>query len=127
MEARLRKVERSLLAAGFAVERGGATDGWDLDIRGGAFGGARLLGTIEEHGQGRQLVRWLVRPRVWIGSIVAVLGLLGLGAMAAIDGRALPAAALAAVAAIVIVRTVMDAGGGVATLVDATGPQRERR
>jgi glycosyltransferase involved in cell wall biosynthesis len=127
MEARLRRVEGSLVAAGFAVERGGATDRWDLEIRGGAFGGARLLGTIEEHGQGRQLVRWLARPRVWMGSVVAVLGLLGLGAMAAIDGRGLPAAALAAVAAIIIVRTVVDAGRSVAALVDATGLPREHR
>jgi glycosyl transferase family 2 len=127
MEARLRNVERSLMAAGFAVQPGGATDGWDLDIRAGAFGGARLLGTIEEHGQGRQLVRWLVRPRVWVGSVVAVLGLIGLGAMAAIDGSAVPAAALAAVAATIIVRTVMDAGGSVAALADATGQQRTHR
>jgi O-antigen biosynthesis protein len=127
MEARLRHVEGSLAAAGFAVERGGVTDRWDLDIRAGAFGGARLLGTIEEHGQGRQLVRWLVRPRVWIGSVVGVLGLLGLAAIAAIDGRALPAAALAAVAAIIIVRTVVDAGASVAALVDATGLQRAHR
>jgi hypothetical protein len=69
----------------------------------------------------------VVRPRVWIGSIVAVLGLLGLGAMAAIDGSALPAAALATVAAIIIVRTVMDAGGSAAALVDATGLQHEHR
>jgi hypothetical protein len=128
MEARLRHAEGSLVAAGFAVERGGATDRWDLEIRGGTFGGARLLGTIEEHGQGRQLARWLVRPRVWMGSVVVVLGLLGLAAIAAIDGRALPAAAaLAAVAAIIIVRTVVDAGRSVVALVDATGLPREHR
>jgi len=62
-----------------------------------------------------------------MGSVVAVLGLLGLGAMAAIDGRGLPAAALAAVAAIIIVRTVVDAGRSVAALVDATGLPREHR
>jgi hypothetical protein len=45
---------------------------WDLRIRGGRFGEAALLMVIEEHGQGRQLVRfrlWPCAERVSIASL----------------------------------------------------------
>ncbi len=74
MEARLRAVEERLIASGAAVRRGGTYEPWDLEVRTGSFASARLIGTIEEHGHGNQMVRWKVWPRVWRGSAVVALG-----------------------------------------------------
>jgi O-antigen biosynthesis protein len=113
MEARLRLVERTLGEAGLAVGRGGGTDDWDLEVRPGAMGGARLLGTIEEHGHGRQLVRWRVTPTIWSGSLVVLAALLVLTIGALRDGAWPAAAVSAAVTVAIIVRTILDAGSAV--------------
>jgi GT2 family glycosyltransferase len=120
MEARLRSVETTVRDAGYAVGRGGATDDWDLEVRAGAFGGARLRGTVEEHGHGRQLVRWRVTPTIWSGSpiVLAVLSIVVLGALR--DGAWLAASVAATLVAVLIARTVLDAGDAVqATFVPA--------
>jgi hypothetical protein len=60
---RLEKVESALKQLGVVVHRGGDFDNWDLEIRSGLLGSARLRMVAEEHGQGRQLVRWRVLPK----------------------------------------------------------------
>ena len=56
--------EEGLRAEGLALEIGGEFDRWDLEVRGGFFGCARLRLAVEEHGGGRQLARFRVWPRV---------------------------------------------------------------
>lgn len=53
----LEALETSLRDAGAVTARGGAYDSWDLQVRGGALGSARLQMLVEEHGAGRQLAR----------------------------------------------------------------------
>ena len=48
---------------GGVVRRGGDFDDWDLEIRSGLLGSAHLQMVAEEHGQGKQLVRWRVSPK----------------------------------------------------------------
>jgi hypothetical protein len=60
---RLEGVESALKQLGGVVRRGGDFDNWDLEIRSGLLGSARLRMVAEEHGQGRQLVRWRVLPK----------------------------------------------------------------
>jgi hypothetical protein len=60
---RLEEVESALKRLGGVVRRGGDFDNWDLEIRSGLLGSARLRMVAEEHGQGRQLVRWRVLPK----------------------------------------------------------------
>jgi GT2 family glycosyltransferase len=60
---RLQEVEAGLKQFGAVVRRGGNFDCWDLEIRSGLLGSARLRMVVEEHGQGRQLVRWKVSPQ----------------------------------------------------------------
>ena len=123
LEARLRAVEGRLVEQGLAVRRGGATDRWDLEARNGTFASARLLGAVEEHGHGRQMIRWRSWPRIApvpiVGAVVlAVLGLLAMG-----DG-ALPAAGvLIALTAVVAIRTLLDASDAVSAITVAAGPQ----
>ena len=66
------------------VTHGGDFDHWDLAAHAGLFGTVRVRMTIEEHGSGRQLVRFAARP-VWLrlgGLVCAVFAALALGAVA---------------------------------------------
>ena len=59
---------------GDGVRRGGDFDRWDLEIRDGPLGSARLLLSVEELGGGAQLVRyrcWPVVRRVAVGTVIA--------------------------------------------------------
>ncbi|MGH9423992.1 MAG: hypothetical protein ACRD3J_28715 [Thermoanaerobaculia bacterium] len=47
---------------GASTSRGGDFDNWDLEVSGGLVGQARTLMAIEEHGGGRQLVRYRIEP-----------------------------------------------------------------
>lgn len=58
----LSRLESALIAQGAVVLRGGEFDRWDLEVRGGLFGSARVLMTIEEHGNGKQMLRFRARP-----------------------------------------------------------------
>src|SRR3989449_1110941 len=50
-------METDLRTDGVCVLRGGRDGRWDLEIRGGFFGAARLLMGVEEHAGGKQLIR----------------------------------------------------------------------
>src|SRR6059058_2419480 len=58
-------METDLRAGGVYALRGGRDARWDLEVRGGSFGAARLLMGVEEHAGGKQLIRvrwWPVMP-----------------------------------------------------------------
>jgi hypothetical protein len=59
----LSSVENALQEEGEASLRGGDYDRWDLEVRGGRLGAARTLMAIEEHGGGKQLLRFRTWPR----------------------------------------------------------------
>ena len=64
--------------SGAVVVRGGDFDAWDLEVRGGVFGNARAALVIEEHGDGRQLVRLRTWPMALpvamvMASVLAIL------------------------------------------------------
>ena len=61
-ETRLEALESKLHEMGAKVSRGGDYDDWDLEVVVGLAGRARVLMAIEEHGGGRQLVRYRVKP-----------------------------------------------------------------
>lgn len=68
--ARLSALEDALCSRGHLIFRGGDYDRWDIHVRGGLLGAARVRLGLEEHGHGQQLVRFRVWPRP---SRVAVL------------------------------------------------------
>ncbi|HYC44347.1 MAG TPA: glycosyltransferase [Burkholderiales bacterium] len=88
------RLESELKAQGAVVFRAGAFDRWDLHVRGGLFGAARGLLTVEDHGAGRQLIRlgigaWAPSPVVSVSA-----GLMGLAVVACIDAAWLAAGVL---------------------------------
>ncbi len=107
-EAWLGEVEERLVPAGAVAIRGGDLDHWDLEVRRDMFGSGRLLMAIEEHGSGRQLVRFRTVPRVgWLGTVL-VSSVLALTVLAVVAQAWPAAAALALSGAIVLARFVLE-------------------
>jgi hypothetical protein len=80
---RLKSLEADLGKPGVYVRRGGDYDRWDLEVRVGLLGFARLLMAVEDHGAGNQFVRL----RVW--SKCSLLGLLPIVLFASLSAAAL--------------------------------------
>ena len=73
---------RNLRSDGASLVLGGDCDRWDLEVRGGVLGTARLFMAVEEHGTGKQLFRFRLWPRFNVEALIAisVFTLLALGA-----------------------------------------------
>lgn len=117
---RLQNLENALQADGAIVRRNGDFDnGWDLQIRGGMFGGTRLLVLNEEHGQGKQIVRIRTTPKgtFFVHALIVVLALLGL--FAAFDGAFFTASIIGLFAALIAARASLEAGYTTAAVLRA--------
>jgi hypothetical protein len=141
-DARMRRVEAHLADMELVAARGGDYDTWDLGVRGGLLAGARLRATVEEHGAGRQLLRFRVQPRL-AGTALLCITVLAVAAVAAAAASASAAAcALAAGAGVIAARAARDclvaagalheatrrlADDGVAEREEASGPQPQQR
>jgi O-antigen biosynthesis protein len=79
-----------------------------------------MVMAIEEHGAGKQLVRFRVTPRSSITWVVMIISLGVLAVAAGLDGVWLVSGVLGAGASVVIVATVLAAGTGVSSLVTAS-------
>jgi hypothetical protein len=122
---RLGNLAASLRCEGAAVRAGGSSDRWDLEVRAGSVGGARLLLAVEEHGRGRQLLRHRIWPR-WSRSGLALTALLGLfAALAAENGLAATTAVLAALAGTTLFLVVRDCACAVAHCLHALAVEVE--
>lgn len=110
-----------LSESGVIVTAGGDYDGWDLEARGGLLGGARVLMATEEHGAGKQLLRFSVWPR-W-----SILGIFPAAAFAAVSFGAFSdesvlVGMLSALAAVVLAgRTIIDSGFATGFVSNAVG------
>jgi O-antigen biosynthesis protein len=66
-EERLRHLKTEIEAMGAVVLHCGDFDAWDLEVRGGMFGAARVLMAVEDSGSGTQVVRVRSWPRFsWV-------------------------------------------------------------
>jgi len=118
------ETEGELRRRGHVVQRGSDWDAWDLEIRTGTLGAARVTLAHEEHGGGRQLVRFRVQPcpgrAAWLGAPFA-----GLALVAGAGGAAIATTVLGAIAAAAVLRGLADcalATGAVRAVWAATAP-----
>jgi GT2 family glycosyltransferase len=111
---------------GCSVRSGGGFDSWDLEVSGGPSGGVRLASAVEEHGQGRQLVRFRVRPYVTVTTLVAVLLLACCSLLAARDAATVAAVVLGAGAAAVVLRSSLEASAASSAVLRAVRSDGER-
>jgi hypothetical protein len=122
---RLLALEEVLKREGTSVVRGGDFDRWDLEVRGGLFGGARLRMVVEEHGTGNQMVRTRSWPRVWAVGVGVALLFGGGAAMAALDQAWIASSVLGGIAFLVTVRTLQECASATAFFQNAA-PGLER-
>ncbi len=113
---RLNALVSTLREMGAATLRGGEFERWDLEVRGGALGTARLLMAVEEQGGGRQLVRirWWLCPSPAGPALALLLG--GLAVAAEITGVRIPGGLLGAAALWCAWRAVVDCGAAAADI-----------
>jgi GT2 family glycosyltransferase len=118
-ETRLRRVEARLRRQGRLVILGGDYDGWDVEVRAGRLSAVRILLTLEEHGQGRQMVRFRAVPRV-PPTILLPLVMLTLGTLlSAFDHAAGVAAVLGSLAMMLGAAAFLECAAAMATARDA--------
>ena len=109
-------LESRLRDAGACFRRGGDFDRWDLEARCGAFGAARALLGVEEHGAGKQMGRWRLwsHPSPPAFLVAALLVLLAVGA--GLDRAWVATCALSAAGGVLAWRMAADCGSALATL-----------
>ena len=106
------------------VVRGSDTDRWDIQVRLGPLGSARLRAAVEEHGQGHQLVRYRIWPR-WSRALPLIVVVLGLWLAACATYDVTLAALVGVVLVLVVLRACQEAGAGIALLLSAIGDEVE--
>ena len=123
-DQRLRAMETDLRVDGVCVRRGGRVARWDLEVRGGFFGAARLLMGVEEHAGGKQLIRvrwWPVLPAA--GPLLTlVFAVLTRGAVG--DHAWIAAAVLGLGALLSAARVVEQCSAATATIREVVGRLR---
>jgi hypothetical protein len=112
-------LERLLEAQGARVRRAGDFDRWDLEVHGGILGATRVRLAAEEHGAGRQLIRFHLWPRWKAKGLAIALVALALAAAALLDHALLVAGCLIAFGVAHLGRTVWELGTGMATMHQA--------
>lgn len=103
------------------MRRGGDWDRWDLEVAGGALGGARLIVAIEDHGAGNQLVRARWWPSVSPSGLSMIVAFGALSFAAGLDHATVAAATLGMVATLLLVRTGRQCGVAVGALERSIG------
>jgi len=82
---RLKSFEADLRKPGVYVRRGGDYDRWDLEVRAGLLGFARLLMAVEDHGAGNQFVRVRCWPKFSLLELLPVVLFICLSVVAVLD------------------------------------------
>jgi GT2 family glycosyltransferase len=121
---RLEAVEKRLRDQRVPVRRGGEYDRWDLEVRGGLLGSARMRMAVEEHDGGAQLVRVRSWPRCSIKGVLMTLALAALSAGAAVGSAWVAAGILAVVAVALAARALIECAGATADIVEAIEDRR---
>jgi GT2 family glycosyltransferase len=120
-ETRLRRIEVELRNCNCAVERGGDFERWDLQVRGGGLGASRMRMAVEEHGGGKQFLRFRVWPRCSRVGLALIAIFAGLAVAAAVDGTVVGAILLGAATLLLATSMIRDcatAMGAVTPAVD---------
>ncbi len=115
----LRRLEGILLDSGMVSNIGDEYDRWDIEARAGPLARARLLLANEEHGAGRQMLRFRIWP-TWKRRAVAGVALFaGLSWWAALDNAWLASAVLGAGAVTIALRSLFESGAAAKATAEA--------
>lgn len=119
----LQGLESALRRERAVVQRGGPYDRWDLEVRDGACGVVRLRMCVEEHGRGRQLVRYRVWPWPRAANLAWMLavGPACLALLAALGGAWPTVAILALVSALFFLRVGRQSAAAMGLVLEKLG------
>jgi GT2 family glycosyltransferase len=123
-EERLESIEALVGGSGLPVFRGGTYDRWDVHVRSGPLGSARLIMGVEDHALGRQLVRLRWWPRCAPGGLSAAALFAALAAVAALDGAWAACGVLAAVPLELALRALQECTAAMDALARALENER---
>lgn len=113
-EDTLRQLDKAIDAEGVVTRHGNHYARWDIEVRGGSFGRARCLMTVEEHGGGRQMFRFRVWPKWPRPGVLGLLFLLLLAIGAALDQAWIVAGLFASIAALLVIRALRESAAAIA-------------
>jgi hypothetical protein len=105
------------------VTTAGGFDRWDLAVRVGPLGSARLRSVAEEHGHGCQLIRFRVWPRWSRGGIAVSVLLFALSALAAARGAVEPAVVLGVLGLGLVAWMIVECGSSIAVSLRTVSDQ----
>lgn len=115
-ETHLETLEKSLELEDGLIVRGGAFDSWDLEVRGGLLGGARLIMGIEEFGEGKQLVRYRIWSHLSSSGLCCSIAWLILAILAAVYGAVIPTLVFSSLGIMMIIRMLFESSTQVTLL-----------
>lgn len=115
-DRRLGMMESRLRADGACVVRGEMTTRWDLELRAGCFGAARLLMGVEEHPRAQQLIRVRWWPSASVAGPLLMLVFTGLALAAATDRAWWATAILGLGAVLSLARTLEECAAATAMI-----------
>ncbi|UCE76105.1 MAG: glycosyltransferase [Gammaproteobacteria bacterium] len=114
----LEKLRNACSESGMVVTTGGNYDAWDLELRGGLFGSARLLMATEEHGGGRQMMRFRVWPKWSRFALLPAVLFAGISIFSAADDAWLVSTLCAVVFVLIVARALLESGAAIGALCD---------
>jgi hypothetical protein len=114
---RLKSFEADIRRAGVYVRRGGDYDRWDLEVRAGLLGFARLLMAVEDHGAGNQFVRVRLWPKCSLLELLLPVLFASLSAAAALDNAWMASAILGLLSLFLTICTLRGCGSAVAAVL----------
>ncbi len=123
----LESLEGSLKKLRTVVLRGGDYDHWDLELRGGLLGRVRILMAVEEHGAGKQLIRFRAWPRCAPAGIVIAFGFALLAGTAALSGAWVACAVLNFAALSIMMLILKECSAAMASVIRILSPLRPRK
>lgn len=98
-------LEETLQDDGGLLVRGGEFDNWDLAVRAGICGGAKVRMALEDHGAGRQLARFQLWPTFSKAALLVTALFLVLALAAAMSGETMAAVLLVVLGGVPAVRS----------------------
>jgi hypothetical protein len=118
----LESLESNLKGLRTVVSRGGDFDHWDLELRGGLLGRVRMLMAVEEHGGGKQFLRFRAWPRCAPAGIVFALLFACMAAGAATAEAWVACGLLNGLALLFMIRIIKECSMAMAAAVQVLRP-----
>jgi GT2 family glycosyltransferase len=115
----LNQLERQLTRSHSVVLKGGPYERWDLEVRGGLLGASRALMLVEEHGNGKQFLKFQTWPTFRVTALAPLFSFALLAFSAGLEHALSAAVILGGVSLLLLVRMSRECAWGQAAIRSA--------